>query len=142
MKRHKSLIPLSHFHRKALFVCLISKRNAPDVKGYPTELLDKIELTIEFYEKELLSHFELEERKLYSLVERRDCAVDSLLAEIRNERNQLKELFKKLKIGHDPHEDLHNFGTYLESHIRKEERQLFQRVQEVMDDDELNNITF
>ena len=46
MKRHDKLIPLSRFHRSCLFLALMAKDNAPNIKNYPTEIPENIKVDI------------------------------------------------------------------------------------------------
>ncbi len=137
MKRHESLIPLSRFHRSILFLALISKKNAPEIRGYPTSLKGKINYAITFYEGKLREHFQTEEKRLLPWIKGREPGLDQLVNEILQERQELDHLFHQLKKDRKEH-TLNTFGELLEKHIRKEERQLFQKIQEVVPDRELN----
>lgn len=142
MRRHQSLIPLSRFHRSILFLALIAKKNAPPVKGYPPTLTGKIEYAQSFYEQRLKPHFKLEEEKLLSFVKGRNDQLDQLIDEILKEREELKQLFNALENGSQAETALHNLGVALEKHIRKEERELFQMIQETLGDEELDRLSW
>lgn len=96
MKRHEILIPYSRFHRQILFLALISKCNAPDVKGYPTEIQEKIDFALDFYKNELSSHFSEEKINLFGQYKGRDNEIDELIEYLLKEREEIKLLFDEL----------------------------------------------
>jgi hypothetical protein len=128
MKRHEALIPYSRFHRKILALALISKSNAPDVKGYPTKIDDKIDFALVFYENELSFHFSEEKNKIFDLYKNQDHEIDLLIEVLLKEREEIKLLFQQLSIKREELL-LNNLGELLEKHVRKEERQFFQLLQ-------------
>ena len=140
MKRHPTLIPLSRFHRSILFLALIAKKNAPPVKGYPTSLPGKIDYAKSFYDQKLKGHFQWEDEKLFSFIKGRNEQLDQLASEMLKEREELKRLFAALDDNSDTEATLHDLGIALEKHIRKEEREFFQMIQEVFTDQELDQL--
>ena len=130
MKRHEKLIPYSRFHRQILFLALISKSNAPDVKGYPTEIQDKIDFALGFYKNELSPHFSEEKTKLFDQYQGRDNEIDDLIEDLLKEREEIKLLFQELSLKREEHM-LNRLGDLLEKHVRKEERQFFQLLQRI-----------
>lgn len=130
MKRHEYLIPFSRFHRSILFLALIAKENAPKVKGYPEQIEDKINYALDFYENQLVNHFETEKREVFDVFRNKDSQVDQLLNEIELERKEIVNLFEKLMKVPDNHTLFFEIGERLEKHVRKEERELFQTIQE------------
>ena len=138
MKRHESLIPFSRFHRSCLFLALIAKENAPAVKGYPTEIDDKISYAIDFFQRKLTPHFK-EEQRLWEFVQEKSHTLKTIVNELRTERSKLIGLFDSLEI----HRDIPSFfeiGALLEMHVRKEERVLFQQIQSDLSEKELLQI--
>ena len=140
MKRHNSLIPLSKFHRSVLFLALVTKKNAPDVKGYPTTLEGKKDYALSFYERQLRDHFLLEEQKLFPAILGKNHDLDQLVDQIMLEHQKLKALFDKLANSNDLEYDLDQLGVTLEKHIRREERELFQQVQKILTEEELDQL--
>ena len=128
MKRHEKLIPYSRFHRQILFLALISKSNAPEVKGYPAEIQDKIDFALDFHKNELSSHFSEEKTKLFDQYQGRDNEIDELIEDLIKEREEIKLLFQELKLKREE-PILNKLGDLLEKHVRKEERQFFQLLQ-------------
>ncbi|MFT6871148.1 MAG: hemerythrin-like domain-containing protein [Roseivirga sp.] len=139
MRRHESLIPLSQFHRSCLFLALIAKENAPNVKGYPTIIEDKIDFSINFYQTQLTQHFE-QEAKLWNYLRDKSKRLTVILDDLRLEREVLKTRFIQL-MDSKSKEDLFQIGSLLEQHVRKEERILFQQIQSDLNEEELSQIT-
>lgn len=138
MKRHESLIPLSRFHRSCLFLALISKENAPNVKGYPTIIEEKIDFSINFYQTQLTQHFE-QEAKLWNYLKDKSKRLAEILDDLRSEREVLKTRFIQL-MDSKSKEDLFQIGSLLEQHVRKEERVLFQQIQSDLNEEELSQV--
>lgn len=87
---------------------------------------------------ELEAHFAAEERVLLPAIAGRDETLDRIWADIDREHAEMRGLITKLE---DESLDdgqidalLDRFGHLLEEHVRKEERSLYQRVQEVLDE--------
>ncbi len=130
MKRHSYLIPFSRFHRSILFLALIAKKNAPKAKGYPEKIEEKISYALAFYEDQLLPHFESEKNKVFDVFSGKDAELDELILSIKEERRTICELFEELKRDECNFILFHTIGEQLEKHVRREERELFQMIQE------------
>jgi len=137
MKRHPSLIPLSRFHRSVLFLALVCKKNAPSVKGYPQDLEGKRDYAIAFFQEQLKAHMQLEEESLFPQVKGKSAEIDELMKELCAEHRQLESLIAALPDSTDLSDGLDEFGQLLEKHVRKEERQFFQRIQDTLSVEEL-----
>lgn len=140
MKRHRSLIPLSRFHRKILGVAQMLKRDAPAVKGYPEEVIEQAAYTQDFYYQQLMHHFHLESEALFKPLRGRDGRMDRIIEELEQQRSAIGRMVEALSLGGDLESRLHILGTSLEAHVRQEERQFFQTVQELLDEDEFISI--
>ena len=139
MKRHASLVPLSHDHYQGLILAQVIKKGGwykPD-KGLPTQLEDKVRSTLNFYERGLSKHFKLEEEILIPAVQGVDREIDTWIAEIVREHCQIKVLINLLREETNLEVQLDELGRLLEVHIRKEERQLFQKIQAVISEEVL-----
>jgi iron-sulfur cluster repair protein YtfE (RIC family) len=137
MKRHPALHALSHDHHQGLILAQQLKKNAPEYKGLPKTFEGKLDYLFNFYETELVNHFSEEEEILYPAVKGKNEEVDNLFQEIFSEHSQIHALVKKMK--DKPDEDsMDKLGKLLESHIRKEERELFQLVQDALNNDEMS----
>ncbi len=140
MRRHESLIPLSRFHRSVLFVAQMAKRNGPQFKGYPTDIEGKARYAVEFFADKLQAHFQLEETKLLPVIKGKDTELDAIISEIEAEHVHLTHLFEGLKSPSDTESQLDELGFALEAHVRKEERVLFQKIQVVLTESELQQL--
>jgi iron-sulfur cluster repair protein YtfE (RIC family) len=139
MKRHESLIALSHDHHHGLMLAQLIKKGAPEYKGLPTDIIGKVKYAEEAWEKELKVHFNNEEKILFPFVRGKDAKLDQLIDEILVEHKQIKKLFDKLNKSSDKEAVLNNLGILLEKHIRQEEREVFQKIQTLFKD-ELNEL--
>lgn len=141
MKRHKCLIALSHDHHHGLLLAQLLKDDAPDYKGLPKDVGDKIKHALISWRKELKQHFANEEKILFPFIKGRDNELDKLISEIIGEHRIIKSLFDTLEKNGNKSGILNKIGVALESHIRKEERILFQKVQQVFTKIELDTLT-
>ena len=132
MKRHNSLVPLSHDHQRGLLLAQLIKRKAPAYKGLPKDIPGKIEYTLNAYAKELSPHFKNEEEILFPAARGNDADLDTMLDEIINEHRQIESMIEKLKIPGSEIEKLDVLGKKLDAHIRKEERILFPLIEKTL----------
>lgn len=140
MKRHKSLVRLSKEHHDGLILAQFIKKGAPPYKGMPTDLNGKKDYTITFFENYLIKHFDDEENILMATLKNKDEQLDKLFDQMLREHIELKSLINKIKTEENFEDLLNEFGFALESHIRMEERELFERIQQVFDESTLNNL--
>ncbi|MDH7603825.1 MAG: hemerythrin domain-containing protein [Melioribacter sp.] len=138
MKRHKALIRLSREHHDGLILAQIIKKGAPHYKGMPSNLVDKKDYTINFFQNYLIKHFNDEENILMKLLQGKDTFLDKLFEQMINEHVEIKLLIDKIKSEENYENYLDKLGYTLEKHIRMEERELFDRIQTVIDDKTLN----
>ena len=137
MKRHSSLIPLSQDHHKALLLAQLIKKNAPDYKGLPTDLIGKMNYAKNMYNDELEDHFRDEEQIVFPYLKGKNKEVDELISEILNEHVILKEKILSLCENKKLSDQLDEIGNILDEHVRKEERILFEKAQVLLNDEEL-----
>lgn len=129
MKRHKSLIPLSQDHHNGLMLAQLIKRGAPEYKGLPTDLEGKLQYTQDVWNNELKDHFKNEENILFPAVYGSNKEIDVLINELKNEHSSIELKIIELNDELDREKNLNDLGHLLELHIRKEERILFQQLQ-------------
>ena len=136
MLRDKSLIPLSHQHQHALALCVRIDRASPiadsDLPAWQAEIA-------QLFQSEIQIHFAAEERVLFPAA--REFAeliplVDDLLAD----HAWLRERFSRVSAKYPSADDLQALAQRLARHIRKEERQLFERMQELLSREQLTNL--
>lgn len=138
MKRHKSLIRLSKEHHDGLILAQMIKKGAPQYKGMPSDSAGKKEYTINFFHNYLIKHFDDEENILMKNLQGKDSVLDELFKQMINEHIEIKILIEKIKSEKNYENYLDELGYKLESHIRMEERELFERIQNVIDEKTLN----
>jgi iron-sulfur cluster repair protein YtfE (RIC family) len=144
MKRHRGLVPLSHEHRQILFVAQLIKRGVARYHGAPATVVDKLTYARQALTDLVLPHAQREESIVFATVVGRDSEVDAMLAELRSEHQQFIELHKVLEEEASDlvmlEGQLDQLGWLLDTHIRSEERRLFQRLQALLSDSELDAI--
>ena len=136
MLRDKNLIPLSHQHQHALALCIRIDRaiqaDDADLQAWQPEIQ-------QIYEQEIAIHFAAEEQELFAAAQRLP-ELRPLVAELRREHTRLKQLFALAADRKMNKKDLRNFAEKLSTHIRKEERQLFEGMQRLMHPEELSRL--
>lgn len=126
MKRHPSLIPLSHDHQRSLALAvMIARRSKPD-----EELARKARA---MWRDELEPHFAIEERDVFPFAD----GEGDLTRQLIGEHRELRRLALAVGQGDDLRAELEAFGSLLSSHIRSEERRLFEAMQSALDEDEM-----
>jgi len=133
MLRDRNLIPLSRQHQHALALCVRIDRAMPIADADLASWLTEVE---QIFQSEIRVHFAAEEsvvfpraRKLAELIP----LVDELLAD----HTVLRESFARAQARTMSAAELSAFGQCMSGHIRKEERQLFERMQELMNPEAL-----
>jgi hemerythrin-like domain-containing protein len=133
MLRDKSLVPLSRQHQHALALCVRIDRASPikdaDLAGWHSEIT-------QHFQTEIGIHFAAEEQVLFPLARKLPDLI-SLVEELSSDHAALRESFAQAEAGQMSAADLSAFVLRMSSHIRKEERQLFERMQELMSQEEL-----
>lgn len=133
MKRHPALTPLSREHHGALILARLLQNNAPAYKGLPADTEGKANYAFKFYQENLIKHFEDEEKAL-KLVKGVNSVLDLLVEAIFSEHQELHLLFQSITNHADKAAHLDELGKKLETHVRKEERELFPLIQETCSD--------
>jgi hemerythrin-like domain-containing protein len=131
MLRDKSLIPLSRQHQHALALCVRIERASPiaenDLPAWRAEIA-------RHFEQEISIHFAAEELVVFPAARGFEELVP-LVEELIAEHARLREWFSR--VGSLSSADLVLFVRGLSEHIRKEERELFERMQRLMSGDAL-----
>lgn len=118
IKRSSELKPFSHDHHHALLLCWKIKTGiAKNIE------LKRIKEYVDwFYINHLQTHFELEEKYIFSILE----ADNELIQQALKEHKRLTDLFKNSS---DLETNLKCIEKELDAHIRFEERVLFAEIQ-------------
>jgi hemerythrin-like domain-containing protein len=128
MLRDKSLIPLSHQHQRALALCVRIDRAQPipatDMEAWQAEIE-------QLFDQEIKVHFAAEENVLFPAACRFPELIP-LVEELIADHARLGESFSLAEGRGMSPESLPAFAQQLSTHIRKEERQLFERLQQGM----------
>jgi hemerythrin-like domain-containing protein len=133
MLRDKSLIPLSHQHQRALALCVRIDRAQP----IPAKDLHVWQVEIgQLFEQEIEIHFTAEEAVIFPAA-RGFSELVPLVEELIVEHGVLRELFRQAEARCMSPQTLSTLGQQLSAHIRREERQLFERMQQLMNSQEL-----
>ncbi len=134
MLRNKNLIPLSHQHQRALALCVRIDRASPvgeaDLDAWQSEIA-------QHFRSEIAVHFAAEEQALFPIA-RNFEGLGPLIDELLADHLWLRERFTAADVRTLSSAELSVFAQRLSSHIRKEERRLFQRLQELMSEKELS----
>lgn len=134
MKRHKTIVPLSHDHYNGLLMAQAIKKNFIKTDLGRSSINDKIKYVLNAYNTELTPHFIHEESILFPLALGKDAELDILINELLEEHDKIHQAISKINEG-DLEQNLDDFGFMLEAHIRKEERIVFTKIEEVLGDD-------
>ena len=140
MKRHPALVNLSKDHYEGLVLAQISKKNSPSYKHLPNEPLGKKEFVLGTFQPRIKDHFEIEEHILIPSISNLDKSIDELTDIILDEHKIIMSLIERIKIDENPSELLHEFGKIFENHIRREEREWFNMIQEKIPESVLEKI--
>ncbi len=129
LKRHSTLQPLSREHHHGLQLCWkirtgFKKQVEPErIKKYADW----------FYVNHLLPHFEIEEKYIFPILDKDNDLIKRALSE----HLKIRCLFQA---GTELYKNLNSIAEMLESHIRFEERVLFNEIQSVATNDRLQQI--
>jgi hemerythrin-like domain-containing protein len=131
IKRSKEIAPLSRDHHEGLLLGWKIKKgiaNGTSVKTISSYVKW-------FWENHLLSHFKKEETVLIEYVPADNTHVKQMFEEHQQIVNKISEIEKQ------PNEKLLlEFSTLLETHIRFEERVLFNEIEEILNEEQLKNL--
>jgi hemerythrin-like domain-containing protein len=126
MQRDRNLIPLSHQHQHALALCVQIERGLQSLHPDPQHWQQEI---AQLFESEIRYHFEAEEKVLFPFAQRAPSLRD-LVDELRIEHVSLRQYAAGAAAGRLTVPELQLFSASLAAHVRKEERQLFEGIQE------------
>src|SRR6202521_5111442 len=136
MLRDPSLIQLSRQHHNALALCVRLERalqaGAMDLGAWQLEVH-------QHYANEVQFHFAAEEKVLFPAA-RRFSELAALVEELSSEHGRLRNYFVHAEQGTMNQGELETFAKLLSGHIRKEERQLFETMQQRMRPEELKSL--
>jgi hemerythrin-like domain-containing protein len=136
MLRDKSLIPLSHQHQRALALCVRIDRAEPipaaDIEVWQAEIG-------QLFEQEIKIHLAAEEDVLFPKASEFQELLP-LVEELVADHTALRKLFTQAEERRMSEHSLSAFAQHLSTHIRKEERQLFERLQQLLTAEQLTTL--
>jgi len=133
MLRNKSLVPLSRQHQHALALCVRIDRASPIEDGHLDAWQDEI---TQHFQQEIRVHFAAEEDLLFPGA-RKFAELIPLVEELMAEHGTLRKGFARAEVHALSAKSLLAFAKSLSTHIRKEERHLFERLQQLLQPEEL-----
>ena len=135
MKREEQLQPLSHQHHNGLMAALLLKKGVE--KQADTTVMDDFILSV--WDGELRNHFIKEEVYLHPHV----LQIPSLMEkyeQMKTEHHQIRHAVDAIRTNGSTVEQITEFYTLLEKHIRFEERDLFPFIEEQIQPEQLDEL--
>jgi iron-sulfur cluster repair protein YtfE (RIC family) len=136
MLRDKSFIPLSRQHQKGLALCVRIDRAQPIAVRDLAEWQAEIE---RLFETDLEMHFSAEEEVVFPAA-RQFPELISFTDELAAAHRNLRKYRALATVRGMSSESLMEFGRELSAHIRQEERLLFERMQQLLDREQLDHV--
>ncbi len=133
MLRDKNLIPLSHQHQHALALCVRIDRSL-QAGGKAEHWHDEV---ARIFDTEIRFHFAAEEKILFPVCEKYE-PLKVLVKHLLSEHGTLRGFFAMAAAKRMDVHQLTTFHQTLSQHIRTEERELFERCQELMPQAEMD----
>lgn len=131
MKRHPSLVPLSHDHHHAL---VEARRLHRAADGDGEEARAGAESFLRFFSQQTLRHFREEEERLFpALIDGEDAAGELLVRALLDHQRihaQVGRLERALAAGEAEPKLMRELAELLEAHVRLEERELFPLIED------------
>ena len=141
MKRHPSLQDLSREHHRILLHAR-ELRWASRGKG---DLMKACRDVLDYWKNRGEAHFKQEEEKLYPYCERcRDWTMTEAVDLVFKQHEEIQSLLAELEARIESGEDLKllasALGELLDKHIRHEERVVFEQIQDILTEDEMERL--
>jgi hemerythrin-like domain-containing protein len=131
MLRDPSLIPLSHQHHNGLAMCVLTRRSLAEDSS-PDNVAKLARRVVDRYELELVNHFEIEEQVLFPA-----CGSLPIVSELLADHRAMEGLVEELRNAASA-TLLEQFCELLSTHIRREEKELFEVAQRILSRDALD----
>ncbi len=140
MLRHPSLVPLSHQHQHGLALSVLIERGL--AAEPPEEKIRELRRqALALADVELGGHFKVEEELVFPAI-REALETADLVDDLVQQHREMEALAERIRGCGDGElvELLSRFGALLRRHIRREERELFQQLQEHLSEEEINEL--
>ncbi len=136
MLRDQNLVALSRQHQHALALCVRIDRASPiqesNLAAWQAEMAQQ-------FEAEIKIHFAAEEHIVFPAA-RSFVELNPLVDDLVGEHALLKACFAKAESRQMRPEEIAEFSQKLSGHIRKEERRLFERLQQLLPPEEMARV--
>lgn len=133
IKRHKALVSFSKDHHFGLLLSWKIRQGID--KGVSAERISNYVLY--FFENELQKHFNEEEKMLFALLP----SHDALRKKAEAQHQSIYQLVKTIKANKNQQPVLKQLADVLEEHLRFEERELFNHIQQKVPPAELEKVS-
>ncbi len=146
-RRHPSLIPLSHDHREALGLAF--RLHHPSPPGPVTPMTpastpaSRCDETLAFFTRHLVPHFAAEEQLLFPFLRTHLPPASALLDDLIADHRRFEALRDAVAAAADDDARgpaLAAFADLLETHVRREERELFEAFPDGLPADETQRL--
>lgn len=137
VKRHPSLVPLSHDHHHALALAIRCRKHGLGQlnPGDPQAVKALAEEVKNFFRQNLKPHFEAEEKILFPLIKLHSSDDgESLIASLLRDHERIGTTVSALEKNFALSKTLFDLGDLLDRHIRQEERVLFPIFEQAVPD--------
>jgi hemerythrin-like domain-containing protein len=133
MLRDKNLVPLSRQHQHALALCVRIERASPILESGLVPWQEEI---AQHFRAEIRIHFDAEEQHVFPAA-KYFIELDPLIGELLEDHAWMRTRFANAEAHRLSPAEIIEFAQRLSQHIRKEERQLFERLQQLMSGEQL-----
>src|SRR5690348_675147 len=133
IKRYKALVSFSKDHHFGLLLSWKIRQGID--KGVSSERISNYVLY--FFENDLHKHFDEEEKMLFALLPSQDV----LRKKAEAQHQSIYQLVKTIKANKDQQSVLKQLADVLEEHLRFEERELFNHIQQQVPPAELEKVS-
>ena len=140
LKRNEVLAQLSRDHHLALLMAQVLKSNGPKYAGTERDAQSRKVYVQDFYRDKLKEHFREEEQILFPMAEKLSAEIKLLQTELMKEHRIMEELLLTLESSSNLESTLNELGFLLDDHVRKEERKLFEWIQQHADENWFSNL--
>ncbi len=135
MTKDEILTPLSRLHQDELMSCLIIKKGVQK----NADILLLTDFTNSFWKDELQQHIEQEEQVLIPFLVKHRFE-DRFIRIMKTDNLIIQSIFERLNTFDRRHKVFEIFANLVEQHIRFKERIVFEKVQELFSEKELEEL--
>jgi hemerythrin-like domain-containing protein len=127
MLRDRALVPLSQQHHNGLALCVLTDR-ALEGEASPETVARLAARAVDRYDLEISNHFAIEEEVVFPAIEQ-ELGAQPVVGDLVAEHRQLEKIVDSLRTAVDT-DVLRQFSALLRTHIRREENDLFETMQQ------------